>query len=111
MRKKIYDKKSLVRLTSDELEQIHQKAKKANLSVSRFFVKSALSDGAVLTKEEQDEIKLLRFEIKKIGVNLNQIAYSINISRRGAGEMPAQSKTDEVQELIEETLKKLLEKL
>jgi hypothetical protein len=111
MRGKKYDKSALVRCTEPELKKIHEKAKRANLSLSRFLVKSALSDGKVPTAEEQEEIRQLRFELRKIGVNLNQIAYQINTSRHGASEPPPQSEIDEVQKLVEHVLKTLLKKL
>jgi hypothetical protein len=111
MSRKIYEKRTEVRLTEPELKQLHEKAKRAKLSLSRFLVKSALSDGKVLTAEEQEDIKQLRFEIRKIGVNLNQIAYSINASRRGQGQPPAQSEINEIQKLVEQVLKNLLKKL
>lgn len=88
MRGKKYDKQSLVRLTSEELEKISQKAKKASLSISRFFVKSALSDGKVLTAEELDEVQQLRHEVRRVGINLNQIARSLNAWERGQGDQP-----------------------
>lgn len=111
MRKKLYDKQALIRCTESELKQLHEKARRANLSLSRFLVKSGLSDGKILTIKERQEINQLRFEVRKIGINLNQIAYSINLSRRGQGQPPAQSKIDEIQELIEQVLRKLLAKI
>lgn len=109
--RKIYDKSALVRCTEQELRQMHEKAKKTNLSLSRFLVKSGLSDGKLPTAEEREEIRQLRFELRKIGVNLNQIAHQINASRRGSSEMPPDGKIDEIQELIEKALRKLLKKL
>jgi hypothetical protein len=111
MREKKYDKSALVRCTERELLQLHQKAAAADLSLSRFLMKSALSDGKVLTAKEQTEIKQLRFEIRKIGVNLNQIAYAVNASRRGQSQPPEQSEIEDIQKLVERVLRKLLEKL
>lgn len=109
--RQIYPKSSLVRCTEKELEQIHKKAEKAGLSVSRYFVKSALSDGKVLTAEEREEMRLLRLELRKIGINLNQIAYAINASRVGAGETPDITELDKTQELIRQTITTLLKKI
>jgi hypothetical protein len=109
--KKLYEKSALVRCTEKELKQLHQRAEVSGLSLSRFLIKSALSDGKVPTAEEKEEIKQLRFEIRKIGVNLNQIAYQINASRRGASDPPTTSEIDEIQNLVEQILKKLLKKL
>lgn len=111
MRIKLYDKKALVRCTERELAELHQKAKKTKLSVSRFLVKSALSDEQILSAEEKEEIRQLRLEIRKIGVNLNQIAYSAHASRRGRAEPPAQEEIEDIQTSIEKVLKRLLEKL
>ncbi len=109
--KKLYSKSALVRCTEQELKQLHQRAEASKSSLSRFLVKSALSDGKVSTAEEQEEIRQLRYEIRKIGVNLNQIAYQINASRTGTGQAPTEAEIYEVQKLVEQVLKKLLKKL
>ncbi len=90
---------------------MHEKARKTKLSLSRFLVKSALSDGKVATTEESEEIRQLRFELRKIGVNLNQIAHQLNASQYEASKMPTGSEINDIQELIETALKKLLKKL
>jgi hypothetical protein len=109
---KKYDKTSLVRLTSTELEKIHSMAKKADLSISRYFVKSALSDGRVLTAEEKEEIKKLRFEIRKIGVNLNQITYALNASHHNVNiEEPTSNEIKAASKVVAGTLAKLLKLL
>ncbi len=109
--RQIYEKRTEVRLTEKELSKLHEKAEKAKLSISRLLVKSALSDDKVLTAEEKDEIKQLRFEIRKIGINLNQIAHYINASQRGAGNPAPDNQINEIQKLIEQALRKLLKKL
>lgn len=83
MAKKLYDKRIEVRLTERELNELHDRAMKTKLSVSRHLVKSGLSDGQVLTAEEKEEIRQLRFELRKISINLNQIGFALNASIRG----------------------------
>jgi hypothetical protein len=109
--RQIYPKSSLVRCTEKELEQIHKKAEKAGLSVSRYFVKAALSDGKVMTAEEKEEIRQLRLELRKIGINLNQIAYAVNASRYGSGETPEESEMEEIQQSLKNLINKLLKKV
>lgn len=97
---KLYEKKILVRLTEKEKSEVHKKAKEANLSLSRLLVKSALSDGQVLTAEEKEEIRQLRFELRKIGINLNQIAYGLNASRRNSN--PTEITASEIKSVTKE---------
>ncbi len=110
-RSKVYIKQILARTTEKEFAELHDRAKKANLSLSRYLVKSALSDGQVLTIEEREEINNLRYEVRKVGINLNQIAYQINISQRGKGEPPKDDEIDEIQKTVNQILRKLLKKL
>jgi hypothetical protein len=87
-RKKLYDKSALVRLTEKELSQLHKKAQQTDSSLSRYLLKAGLSDGRVLTAEDKEEIRRLRFELYKIGSNLNQISKAFNASQRGNSEAP-----------------------
>lgn len=109
--RRIYDKKALVRCTEAELAGLHQRAKKAKLSLSRYLVKSGLSDGKTLTAEEREELKRLRFDLRKIGVNLNQIAFASNAAHRGTGEPPNQAEFDQLQADLKKILDNLLKKL
>jgi hypothetical protein len=107
--KKLYDKSALIRCTEQELKQLHQRAITSKLSLSRFFVKSALSDGQVLTAEDKEEIRQLRFELYKIGSNLNQISKAFNASRRGNGEEPTAQQLKETLEKADSALEILLD--
>ncbi len=109
MSRKIYDKRTEVRLTERELEELHDRAKKTKLSVSRHLVKSGLSEGLVLTAEEKEELRQLRFELRKIGTNLNQIAFAFNASARGSGDAPTTAELKETQKKIDDALETLLQ--
>ncbi len=94
---KKYSKSALVRLTELERKQLHQVAGKTDLSLSRYLVKAGLSDGRVLTVEDKEEIRRLRFELYKIGSNLNQISKAFNASQHGNVEAPT---AEELKEAI-----------
>ncbi len=66
-----------VRVTPTEKKELQEKADVAHLSLSRYLVKSA-SDKKIMQTEN---ILDLIFQIKKIGTNINQIAYIANSQR------------------------------
>ena len=71
------EKKSVeicVRVTPTEKKELQEKADAAHLSLSRYLVKSA-SDHKMLQTEN---IAKLIYEIRKIGININQIAHVAN---------------------------------
>ena len=72
-----------IRLTDEELQKIREKAKENSTSISDLFRQSVLGKSAMRRKQKIDceAVKMLVYEINKIGVNLNQIAKKINTSR------------------------------
>lgn len=101
----VYDKQSLVRLTSSELEQVQKKAEQAGLSVSRYFVNSALSGGnnSLSGLREQDWQEIL-MELRKTNIHLS----FLNTNRLSG--LNNGSQTDWRSELnfVNETLNKIL---
>jgi len=69
-----------IRLTDEELNKIREKAKKKGLTISDLFRQSVLGKSAVRRKQKIDcnVVKILAYEINKVGVNINQIAKGIN---------------------------------
>lgn len=111
MTKTLYDKRVEVRLTKTELEQAQAKAKRLKLSLSRAFVKSFLSDEKMLTAEEREEVQQLRFEVRKIAVNLNQIAKSLHANWFVSEEPRPMQEINEVIVQASQSLDILLRKL
>ena len=71
------EKKSVeicVRVTPTEKKELQEKADAAHLSLSRYLVKSG-SDHKML---QTQNIAGLIYEIRKIGININQIAHVAN---------------------------------
>ena len=63
-----------IRLTKTEKEMIQKKAKKAQLSVTDFFVATSLRTEIHVA----ENIKPLLIELKRIGDNINQVTMKIN---------------------------------
>lgn len=83
MSKQLYPKKILVRLTEAEKATIEKNAKKSEFSVSRFLVRSGVGDERGLDPAERELREKVIYELRRVGVNLNQIAYALNAARRG----------------------------
>lgn len=110
MSKKQYPKKILVRLTEAEKETIEKNAKKSELSVSRYLVRSGVGDERGLDPAERELREQAIYELRRVGVNLNQIAYALNAARRtGHGDEPPASeitKAAESLKIVLEAVKK-----
>ena len=78
-RRKQFARHFSVRVTDDELRQLHRRATTAGLSLARYVVASALAGSpAPLTSTERALRQRAIFHARKIGVNLNQIARQLN---------------------------------
>ena len=95
------DKFKTIRLTKEELESIVLKAKEAGLSTSE-YLRACVSGGLMDNPKFRRDVSELTYEVHKIGVNVNQIAYSNN-----TGVMTAQEK-EVLLELLNDIQKGLL---
>lgn len=76
--KKLYSKRLCVRVTEEELEYLQVKADAKELSMSRYLVESGLATNKILNSEEREILERAIFHVRKVGVNLNQIAKVLN---------------------------------
>ena len=67
------------RATEEEASEIRRKAAAAGMNVSKFLRTAAVNSQVVLYNTA--DVFGLRFEIKKIGNNINQIAMVVNSNR------------------------------
>ncbi|GFI30408.1 hypothetical protein IMSAGC013_01798 [Lachnospiraceae bacterium] len=67
-------KKMTFRLSEEEYRQIKEKVEESGLSQQKFLLKTALEKEIFHIKEFQTLI----FHVKKIGININQIARNCN---------------------------------
>lgn len=71
-------RKMTFRLTEEEYKKIKEKVEEAGISQQQFLLKTALNKEIMHIKEFQELI----FQIKKIGININQIARKANETGR-----------------------------
>ena len=72
-----------LRLTEEEKEKIREKSEQAGMSISDYTRAILLSSKNVKRKQKIncEAVKMLAYEINRIGVNINQIAKKINSTR------------------------------
>lgn len=76
------DKQFNIRLTEKELAAFERKRAISGLSKTDFFVKLIRSCNIKVYRFD-DEVKDIMHELRKTGVNLNQVAYLVNIMQDG----------------------------
>ena len=67
-------KKITIRVTQDEAEKINKKAMESYLTQNEYIKRSALNKDIIVIEGLKD----LTVEIKRIGININQIARRLN---------------------------------
>jgi two-component sensor histidine kinase len=77
-RQKQYPKKILARATLDEHRRLVDRAKAADLSLSRFVIECGLTLEVASREDRSQRERALR-EIRRVGNNLNQIAHQMNM--------------------------------
>lgn len=70
------DKQIVIRMSEKELEQFHERIALTNLKQNDFIINALLKRKIVVV--DNSGIKELRDEIRKIGINLNQVARHFN---------------------------------
>lgn len=66
-----------IRLTEKELEMFERKRASSGLNKTDFFMKM-VRGSTIKVYRFDDEVKSIMHELRKIGVNLNQVAYLAN---------------------------------
>lgn len=96
------------RLTEKELERWNKKQKASGLNKTEFLLK-ILDKSDVKIYQFNNTLKAIFFELQKVGVNINQIAYLANSGRfpeAGSSLCAIQKRYDSVMESLEAFLKK-----
>ena len=68
-----------IRLTEDELYEIDNRSKKLRMSRSKFLLQAALHQKIIVL--DSTSIKQLTSELRKSGININQIAILCNMGK------------------------------
>lgn len=104
MGRKKYAKQAMARMTEAELAELHKRAKKAGLSLSRYLVESGLAPEKILAPAERERQERSIYHVRKAGTNLNQIAKALN-----RGGQVSTSKLERVLEEQAAALRSLIE--
>lgn len=76
------DKQFNIRLNAKEFAAFEKKRKASGMSKTDFFMQLVRSSNIKVYRFD-DEVKAIMHELRKIGVNLNQVAYLVNIMQDG----------------------------
>lgn len=68
-----------VRISREDLKLIDAKAREAKMSRSKFLIQAALNQNVVVVGN--DELRKLTAELRRIGINVNQIATLCNMGK------------------------------
>lgn len=90
------------RLSEKEFTAFEKKRVASGLSKTEFLLK-LLKSAKIHVFQFGDSIKGLHYELRKIGVNINQIAYLVNIGR----DVQAKYELHQITRQYEETLNRL----
>jgi hypothetical protein len=65
-------------VTDAELERLRARATASGLSLSRYLVECALAPDRIPSPEDRARLERALFHLRKVGVNLNQVARKLN---------------------------------
>lgn len=100
-RRRTYAIRLTVRVTEAERRRLGDRARCAGLSASRYLVEAGLAATEPPDPAERAALEAVLFHLRKVGVNLNQIARRLN-----AGDRPSPVALERVLEAADEALRR-----
>jgi hypothetical protein len=107
-----------VRATAEEASRIKQNARKAGRPYTRFLAELGAAEGAPErlphrpSPVEVEVLEGLMFQLRKVGVNLNQLAHRENSADVGGSALPpTDAELQEAAQAVEETVDLIRERL
>ncbi len=95
--------KITVRPTDDELALLHARAESFGYkSLSKYLIERGLKDGVMIQSVDRERVERLLFEVRKIGVNINQIAHQMNAGYQGYSQQQLDRAMREVERVMKE---------
>ena len=92
-----------VRPTPEQLEQLHERKKRFGYkSLSKYLIERGLREGELITIVDRRKVDRLLFEVRKLGVNLHQIARRLNEGKRPHSQEQIDRATAEAARILEE---------
>jgi len=87
-----------VRPTLEQLEQLHKRAASFGYgSLSKYLIERGLHEGEMIQSVDREKLERLLYEVRKVGVNINQIARQMH---KGYGDY-SQAHLDEAMQQVE----------
>lgn len=100
---KVEKPKVTVRPTGDELKLLHERAASFGYkSLSKYLIERGMRDSVMIQSTERERIERLLFEVRKIGININQIAHRMNDGYQGYSQAYLDRAMREVERVIRE---------
>jgi Bacterial mobilisation protein (MobC) len=103
-----------VRANDGEYRKLKELSKKTNLSLSRMLIEATLFYGLKTpdrVEAEKQSIENLLFEVRKIGVNLNQITHNLNVAKFENETQPTAFEVGDAIKKVEDIIKELKSRL
>ncbi len=95
--------KITVRPTDGELKLLHARAASFGYkSLSKYLIERGLKDSVMIQTPERERVERLLFEVRKIGVNINQIAHQMNAGNLGYSQQQLDRAMRDVQRVMKE---------
>ncbi len=97
-----------VRAKDDEYKKLKKMADETDHSLSRLLIEATLYLGvrpAAEVRADREVFEELIFQVRRVGINLNQIVHRLNAARRGKNVPPLQSELESVIRETESTIK------
>jgi hypothetical protein len=99
-----------VRADDNEYRKLKELSKKTNLSLSRMLIEATLFYGLKTPDHvaaEKRSVESLLFEVRKIGVNLNQITHLLNVAKFENETPPTAFEVGDAIKKVEDIIKEL----
>jgi alkyl hydroperoxide reductase subunit AhpC len=75
-----YSVRKTLRITPAQWQMIQERMARVRLKDFNRYARQMLIDGYFFVIDDKEEIKAMTYEINKIGTNINQIAYKLNLT-------------------------------
>jgi archaellum component FlaC len=101
-------KKITVRPTPEQLDELNARAASFGYkSLSKYLIERGLKEGEMIVSTDRERIERLLFEVRRVGVNINQIAREMH---RGYSEY-SQAYLDRAMQQVERVVKEIAEEV
>ncbi len=92
-----------VRPTPEQLEQLHERATSFGYgSLSKYLIERGLHEGVMIQSVDREKLERLLFEVRKVGVNINQIVRQMHKGYAGYSQAYLDQAMQQVERIVGE---------